>query len=186
MLCWSERCVAHCLLRALVGCAGLGATAPTVDKVDLITQAINDDPFKNQNSDDKAYLFSFHRAPALRPAPCTRKQRRLCSALGFLRIFHFYRTGPRQRARVPHPAAQFFVLCTREQVHGIQNPVASQQHADGETTDELVRSRTVARPRVVGRQFDPFGSRSNSFGSLFNQSRRRRFVFGFLIIHHFY
>jgi len=26
-LCWSERCVAHCLLRALVGCAGLGATA---------------------------------------------------------------------------------------------------------------------------------------------------------------
>ncbi|KAJ1631291.1 hypothetical protein T492DRAFT_870200 [Pavlovales sp. CCMP2436] len=27
MLCWSERCVAHCLLRALVGYAGLGATA---------------------------------------------------------------------------------------------------------------------------------------------------------------
>ncbi|KAJ1627733.1 hypothetical protein T492DRAFT_876208 [Pavlovales sp. CCMP2436] len=27
MFCWSERCVAHCLLRALVGCAGLGATA---------------------------------------------------------------------------------------------------------------------------------------------------------------
>ncbi|KAJ1623139.1 hypothetical protein T492DRAFT_304755 [Pavlovales sp. CCMP2436] len=27
MLCWSERCVAHCLLRVLVGCAGLGATA---------------------------------------------------------------------------------------------------------------------------------------------------------------
>ncbi|KAJ1617238.1 hypothetical protein T492DRAFT_501070 [Pavlovales sp. CCMP2436] len=23
MLCWSKRCVAHCLLRALVGCAGL-------------------------------------------------------------------------------------------------------------------------------------------------------------------
>ncbi|KAJ1635916.1 hypothetical protein T492DRAFT_862551 [Pavlovales sp. CCMP2436] len=29
MFCWSERCVAHCLLRALVGCAGLGATAPS-------------------------------------------------------------------------------------------------------------------------------------------------------------
>ncbi|KAJ1635918.1 hypothetical protein T492DRAFT_862554 [Pavlovales sp. CCMP2436] len=28
MLCWSERCVAHCLLRALVGCDGLGSTAP--------------------------------------------------------------------------------------------------------------------------------------------------------------
>jgi len=27
MLCWSERCVAHCLLRALVGCASLGTTA---------------------------------------------------------------------------------------------------------------------------------------------------------------
>ncbi|KAJ1617394.1 hypothetical protein T492DRAFT_893793 [Pavlovales sp. CCMP2436] len=27
MVCWSERCVAHCLLRALVGSAGLGATA---------------------------------------------------------------------------------------------------------------------------------------------------------------
>ncbi|KAJ1641020.1 hypothetical protein T492DRAFT_898126 [Pavlovales sp. CCMP2436] len=27
MFCWSERCVANCLLRALVGCAGLGATA---------------------------------------------------------------------------------------------------------------------------------------------------------------
>ncbi|KAJ1632374.1 hypothetical protein T492DRAFT_905120 [Pavlovales sp. CCMP2436] len=27
MLCWSERYVAHCLLRALVGCAGLSATA---------------------------------------------------------------------------------------------------------------------------------------------------------------
>ncbi|KAJ1635699.1 hypothetical protein T492DRAFT_862947 [Pavlovales sp. CCMP2436] len=27
MMCWSERWFAHCLLRALVGCAGLGATA---------------------------------------------------------------------------------------------------------------------------------------------------------------
>ncbi|KAJ1634605.1 hypothetical protein T492DRAFT_864790 [Pavlovales sp. CCMP2436] len=32
MLCWSERCVAHCLLRVLVGCAGLGATAPHTEQ----------------------------------------------------------------------------------------------------------------------------------------------------------
>ncbi|KAJ1641487.1 hypothetical protein T492DRAFT_853179 [Pavlovales sp. CCMP2436] len=48
MLCWSERCVAHCLLRALVGCAGLGATARIVHG----EVPIGDDNFIRLHLDD--------------------------------------------------------------------------------------------------------------------------------------
>ncbi|KAJ1626240.1 hypothetical protein T492DRAFT_878817 [Pavlovales sp. CCMP2436] len=37
-----------------------------------------------------------------------------------------------------------------------QNPVASWRHADGETTNELARSRSAGRPRVAW--FGSFGS----------------------------
>ncbi|KAJ1638739.1 hypothetical protein T492DRAFT_942351 [Pavlovales sp. CCMP2436] len=69
--------------------------------------------------------LSFHRAPALRPEPCT-----------------------------------------RERVLDIQNPIASQRYVTGGITNGLACSRTVGRPR--------------------DAQRRQRFVFGFLIIHHFY
>ncbi|KAJ1635938.1 hypothetical protein T492DRAFT_862602 [Pavlovales sp. CCMP2436] len=59
-----------------------------------------------------------------------------------------------QRAPALQPAPR-----KRERVHGIQNPVASKRHADGETTNELARSRSAGRPRVAW-----FGS----FGSFFN------------------
>ncbi|KAJ1626507.1 hypothetical protein T492DRAFT_878308 [Pavlovales sp. CCMP2436] len=59
-----------------------------------------------------------------------------------------------QRAPALQPAPR-----TRERVHGIQNLVASWRHADGETTNELARSRSAGRPRVAW-----FGS----FTSFFN------------------
>ncbi|KAJ1637996.1 hypothetical protein T492DRAFT_859022 [Pavlovales sp. CCMP2436] len=44
MFCWSERCVAHCLLRALVGCAGLGATARADGSTGLVARELGGGP----------------------------------------------------------------------------------------------------------------------------------------------
>ncbi|KAJ1620029.1 hypothetical protein T492DRAFT_1080765 [Pavlovales sp. CCMP2436] len=56
--------------------------------------------------------------------------------------------------------------CTCKRVLDIQNPIDSQRYVTGGITNGLACSRTVGRPRVA--------------------QRRQRFVFGFLIIHHFY
>ncbi|KAJ1636973.1 hypothetical protein T492DRAFT_955472 [Pavlovales sp. CCMP2436] len=77
------------------------------------------------NSFGSLFNQSFHRAPALRPAPCTRTR-----------------------------------------VLDIQNPIASKRYVTAGITNGLACSRTVERPRVA--------------------QRLQRFVFGFLLIHHFY
>ncbi|KAJ1638003.1 hypothetical protein T492DRAFT_947259, partial [Pavlovales sp. CCMP2436] len=56
--------------------------------------------------------------------------------------------------------------CTRKRVPGIQNPIAFQRYVTAGITNGLACSHTVGRPRVA--------------------QRLQRFVFGFLIIHHFY
>ncbi|KAJ1632200.1 hypothetical protein T492DRAFT_868657 [Pavlovales sp. CCMP2436] len=56
--------------------------------------------------------------------------------------------------------------CTRKRVLDIQNPIDSQRYVTAGITNGLTCSRNVGRLRVA--------------------QRRQRFVFGFLIIHHFY